>query len=305
VIDEETGKPIPNALVIFNEGAAVVLADSSGQFEVRMAPKEVVHLQVGSPGYKPSWISIRLRPGEQLKLPIELGPRGHQLTRFDDRNAVMQPSSPVRALVSYSNTRCLEGEGVLAGTVFDRETGRPVPFVNIFLRGTTRGTSTDSMGRFQLGVPANRKHVLVFSHIGYAKEWYDVETGDQKRMDLQVELDPRELSMKEVTVVGSQPAYDPSSSYVVGEDDIERMAPINFEDLLLRRVPQLRSARRLSVYQNSPDFVLYVDGISWDPQFLNHVDLFAVHQVTIWSGANAPIYYGAGSARYVVDVRTR
>src|SRR6187455_867751 len=51
------------------------------------------------------------------------------------------------------------------GKVSD-ETGAGFPGVNIFVKGGTMGTSTDSNGNYALEVP-DKSTVLVFSFIGY------------------------------------------------------------------------------------------------------------------------------------------
>ncbi|MCB0795922.1 MAG: carboxypeptidase-like regulatory domain-containing protein, partial [Flavobacteriales bacterium] len=58
--------------------------------------------------------------------------------------------------------------GVVAGTVTTDEGGsvQPMPFVNVVLKGTTTGTTTDLDGKFRFDVPAG-EHVLVASFVGY------------------------------------------------------------------------------------------------------------------------------------------
>ncbi|MBA4056251.1 MAG: hypothetical protein C0490_16165, partial [Marivirga sp.] len=55
---------------------------------------------------------------------------------------------------------------ILTGNVRDGNTGQPMPGVNVVIRGTTVGTTTDSEGKFT--IEAEDKDILVFSFIGYA-----------------------------------------------------------------------------------------------------------------------------------------
>jgi hypothetical protein len=195
--------------------------------------------------------------------------------------------------------------GTIAGTVIDRETGNPIPLVNVFVRGTLWGTSTDSVGHFEMRLPANTKHILVFSHVAYVKEWYNVETEKGERMDVDVELEPSVLPLNDFTVAGTAKTEELQAASIIREEEIERMGPVNFEDLLLRRLPQIRWASAVAAAQRRPDYVLYVDGMAWDPRFLNQIDPYTVRKVVVFRSIWASPFYRTGSSRYVVDVRTR
>src|SRR5688572_24405206 len=54
----------------------------------------------------------------------------------------------------------------VSGTVTD-EGGSPLPGVNILVKGTTNGTTTDAEGKYNLSVP-DEQSILTFSFIGYA-----------------------------------------------------------------------------------------------------------------------------------------
>ena len=61
--------------------------------------------------------------------------------------------------------------GTIAQTVSGRvtdEADAPIPGVNVLVKGTTIGTTTDTDGKFALEVPDNNA-ILVFSFIGYTK----------------------------------------------------------------------------------------------------------------------------------------
>ncbi|NGP89811.1 TonB-dependent receptor plug domain-containing protein [Fodinibius halophilus] len=57
----------------------------------------------------------------------------------------------------------------ITGTVKDAETGETMAGVNVFVKNTTVGTSTDERGRYSLNVP-EEADTLIFSFIGYKKE---------------------------------------------------------------------------------------------------------------------------------------
>src|SRR5688500_3262460 len=84
----------------------------------------------------------------------------------------------------------------IEGKVVD-ENAAPLPGVNVIVKGTSVGTTTDSEGAFALAVP-DQNAVLVFSFIGYKSQ--EVSVGSQTRFDITLATDIETLS--EVVVVG-------------------------------------------------------------------------------------------------------
>lgn len=83
------------------------------------------------------------------------------------------------------------------GKVTDNETGENIPGVNILVKGTTRGTTTDANGEFRLSVPSEGT-TLVFSFIGY--ETLEASIANQSTMNISLVSDTKAL--EEVVVVG-------------------------------------------------------------------------------------------------------
>ena len=60
-----------------------------------------------------------------------------------------------------------QSKGSISGTVFDKEVDNsPLPFANVFIKGTTTGTTTEFEGTYFLQAEAGT-YTLVFSFIGY------------------------------------------------------------------------------------------------------------------------------------------
>ncbi|MEO1652543.1 MAG: DUF5686 and carboxypeptidase regulatory-like domain-containing protein, partial [Bacteroidota bacterium] len=92
------------------------------------------------------------------------------------------------------------------GKVLDQD-GNPLAFVNIVLQGTSRGTTSNTEGDYELSLPAG-DYTLVFQYIGYQKKTQLVELGnDDFRLD--IFLQESTLEMPSITVTGKQedPAY--------------------------------------------------------------------------------------------------
>ena len=84
----------------------------------------------------------------------------------------------------------------ISGTVTD-DAGNPIPGVNIIVKGTTKGTTTDSEGKYTLSINEDDV-VLVFSFIGYAVQ--EVPVNGRSVIDVQLQEDVQ--SLDEVVVVG-------------------------------------------------------------------------------------------------------
>jgi outer membrane receptor protein involved in Fe transport len=73
----------------------------------------------------------------------------------------------ILAFVLISQLISAQSKGTVKGMLTDGEVNNePLPFANIFIKGTTVGGTSDFDGNYNLSVDAG-KHVLVFSFVGY------------------------------------------------------------------------------------------------------------------------------------------
>jgi hypothetical protein len=84
----------------------------------------------------------------------------------------------------------------ISGKVTD-EQGRELPGVNVTVKGTTRGTSTDVNGTYSIDVNSDTE-ILVFSFVGYLAKEITIGAASA----LNVQLDPDTKALEEVVVVG-------------------------------------------------------------------------------------------------------
>jgi len=98
-------------------------------------------------------------------------------------------------LIFFGGIGTLFAQKVITGTVTDKSDGSAIPGVNVVVKGTTVGTTTDVNGTYSLNVSTEAK-VLEFSFVGMITK--DVEIGNQSRID--VVLEPSSLALKEVVV---------------------------------------------------------------------------------------------------------
>ncbi|HEY0769301.1 MAG TPA: carboxypeptidase-like regulatory domain-containing protein, partial [Sphingobacteriaceae bacterium] len=86
----------------------------------------------------------------------------------------------------------------VTGTVTNSTNGSALPGVNVILRGTTNGTTTDAEGKFRLMTPADG--TLVFSFIGMTTQ--EVALGGRTDFTVSLDEDSKQLSEVVVTALG-------------------------------------------------------------------------------------------------------
>jgi TonB-linked SusC/RagA family outer membrane protein len=91
-------------------------------------------------------------------------------------------------------------EIVVTGKVRDADQGQPLPGVNVILKGTANGTTTDANGAYSLNVPNGASSVLVFSFIGLATQ--EVEVKGRQVIDVSMATDVTQLGEVVVTALG-------------------------------------------------------------------------------------------------------
>ncbi len=89
------------------------------------------------------------------------------------------------------------------GRVYGGSNQEPLPFANVFLSGTTKGTVTDETGAFKLTDVPSGKFDLIVSFVGFTTLKTTVQTGDPKTY--RFVLRPLENQLNAVTVNARRP----------------------------------------------------------------------------------------------------
>ena len=86
---------------------------------------------------------------------------------------------------------------IVSGRVTSSSDGSAIPGVNVVIKGTTDGTTTDEQGTYRISVPA-AKTVLVFSFVGFTPQ--ELEVATSQTLDVVLVQDAKQLS--DVVVIG-------------------------------------------------------------------------------------------------------
>lgn len=211
----------------------------------------------------------------------------------------------------------------VSGTVVD-ENQFPLPGVNVLLKGTTTGTSTDAEGHYTMSLE-NGEGTLVFSFIGYVSEEYAINN----QLKIDVTLFPDINTLSEVVVVGygEVKKRDLTGSVAsVASEDIVKTPTHNAVESMQGRVPGMDIVRSSGTpgagvtvtirgnksiagrdelaTRNMPLYV--VDGYQM-PQGSGISDLNVndIESIDVLKDASATAIYGAMGANGVVIVTTK
>ncbi|MBL6950433.1 MAG: carboxypeptidase-like regulatory domain-containing protein, partial [Bacteroidales bacterium] len=93
--------------------------------------------------------------------------------------------------------------GVVKGYVSNEEQ-TPVEYVNLAVKGTTKGTTTNKQGYFELMVPANQRVVILLSFVGFEKDSLVVNLTPGETKDVELILKPTSTELSTIEVKDAQ-----------------------------------------------------------------------------------------------------
>ena len=203
----------------------------------------------------------------------------------------------------------------ITGTITD-EKGSGLPGVSIVVKGTQRGTTTNTEGRYQLDLPNETgNEVLVFSFVGYRTE--EVILGSRSTIDLS--LQPDDNALDEIVVVGygTERKVDLTGSVVsVKAEQIASRQSIQLSDALQGAVPGVSVTRNNSAPGatstirvrgittfNTNDPLVIIDGVPSGG--INDINPNDVESISVLKDAAAASIYGSRAAAGVILVTTK
>jgi len=95
-------------------------------------------------------------------------------------------------------------DAMLFGDVKSTADGRHLPFINIVVRDTRLGTSTDASGHFKLANLPLGRQVIVIQGMGFKRAEREVYMEPGKSVQLFVELDPDAMNLEQVVITGTR-----------------------------------------------------------------------------------------------------
>lgn len=231
------------------------------------------------------------------------------------------------------NTGLIQVEDwVVTGQVVNTK-GEPLAGVSVMVKGTKRGTNTQSDGSFSIKLePADK--VLVFSRVGMVDQ--EVHVTGNKQIRVTMAEKPAELNDVVITgIVNRKSSSFTGAATTFTKEDLFRVAnkdivqslkvlepslmifdnisagsdPNQLPDITLRGIssfPQDQGTDLRAGYMNNPNLPLFIlDGFEITLTKLIDLDMNRIETVTILKDASAKALYGSKAANGVVVIETR
>ena len=136
-------------------------------------------------------------------------------------------TSRLPSVASPQFVRPEAAEITITGTVTASDNNEPLPGVNILVKGTQTGTTTDQNGTYRLSVD-NGDAILVFSFVGYLVQ--EERVGNRTSIDVSLQIDTKALS--EVVVVGYGTMNKRDLTGAVAKVNVEQMSEMSNVSIL-------------------------------------------------------------------------
>lgn len=216
----------------------------------------------------------------------------------------------------------------------------PLPGVNVIIKGTNSGTTTDYEGKYSITIEEGQSEVLIFSFIGFVTK--EVAVGNQSILDVVLLEDTRQLEEVIVTAIGIERDKRATgyATATVSKEQLTQKAEADPIRAMTGKVPGVNiqgggggvgSNTNITIRGNSsltqntqPLFI--VDGVPFDNssfnsgdaasiasgatgnQFTNRafdLDPSIIESMTVLKGASAAALYGSRAANGVIVITTK
>ncbi|RMG65200.1 MAG: TonB-dependent receptor [Calditrichaeota bacterium] len=207
-----------------------------------------------------------------------------------------------------------QNKGSIRGVVTDKETGEPLIGVNILVKGTRYGATTDADGFYIVPEIEPGEYTLEATYIGYKVVQHTgirVKAGQSVTVNFQLTPSPLALG-QEIEVIGERPLLDIDETSTVRSlrsDDIRNRIVNDVTDLVSQQVGVVQQDNEIHIrgartYENQ----YLLDGISvQDPLsgtgFGLNISANAVEEVEVITGGFKAEYGQATSG--IISVRTK
>src|SRR5436190_2278684 len=241
-------------------------------------------------------------------------------------------------LLCCASVMAAQGTGTVRGTVTDAVSKRPVDGVSVFVAGTDLGTLTNSLGQFQLNLPAGQVELRV-RRVGYGttSRKVTVTAGEVAQADF--EVSQVAIGLDAVVVTGAGASTErrkvPNTVATINTDNLRNAPVVNVSEQLAAREPgvsvlpsggmtgegariRIRGSASLS-QPNEP--IVYVDNVRVDraggfgdyittggggsPSRLDDINPESIERIEVLKGAAAATLYGTEASAGVIQVFTK
>lgn len=236
-------------------------------------------------------------------------------------NIIIRPDRPDKAMIDENPQASLSTAPetifrTVSGTVTD-QTGESLPGVNVLVKGTQKGTSTDADGKFRIDL-ADNETTLVFSFVGYVKQ--EIVVGNQNVVSVILSADTKSLNEVVVVGYGTQKRSDVTAAIAsVPLGEVKDMPVSNVATALQGKIPgvviqqssgapgsapaiKIRGFGSISA-GNSP--LVVVDGNIVGANVFGLLSSIDIESIDVLKDASSTAIYGSKGSNGVLLVTTK
>ncbi|OZI10110.1 SusC/RagA family protein [Siphonobacter sp. BAB-5385] len=217
-------------------------------------------------------------------------------------------ATPIFAPLYITNRQAI----IIRGTVSDGKDN--LPGVNVGIKGTNKGVTTDVNGAFTISVP-DTDVTLVFSYIGYTTQ--EINVGNLTTLNVTLQSDSKALDEVVVVGYGTQKKVNLTGAVdQVTSEVLDNRALPNLTQGLQGVIPNLNllpgdgkpiqspayNIRGTTSIGQGGNALVLIDGVEGDPSRLNPNDIASV---SVLKDAASAAIYGARAAFGVVLITTK
>ena len=122
--------------------------------------------------------------------------------------------------------------GNIRGFVYEKESGEPVMFCNVILKGTTIGAATDINGMYNISKVNPGNYTLIVTYIGYDTTQVNITLKGGQILSQNLEIREASIKLNEVKISGEREAMRTevkAAAIKITKQDLEMMPTIGGE----------------------------------------------------------------------------
>ena len=217
----------------------------------------------------------------------------------------------------------LLAQSTVSGTVIEQASNLPIPSVNVIIKNTSKGATTDFDGNYILEI--NNGDVIVYSYVGYLTQ--EITYTNQSRIDVTMVEDAATLDEVVIIGYGSVKKEDlTGAADLVTSEDFNKGPIVSAQQLISGKVAgvsvtsgggapgegQTIRIRGNGSLQLSSNPLIVVDGIPLNDggvggsrNVLNLINPNDIESMTVLKDASATAIYGSRAANGVILISTK
>lgn len=201
----------------------------------------------------------------------------------------------------------------LRGTVIQKDTKAPLVSVNVLFQDTKYGTTTDSLGTFEIKNLPLGVYILNVHHVGYKRNQYIVTVERDEPITLLIELEIEPVPMQGVEIAGEAEKAKRLATFdkrIITSEQIAHTGTKSLSTFLRMQYPGLfpSSTRNPRRDFEQLRFVLYLNGalVQYTADvFDTMIDVEQIDYIEVYRGIGMAPKRNRGSNERVIHIHTK